>query len=450
MSFLCPTPARRRRRRAIRRSPRIGRGARGDAARACVQRTVSASSIHWVRVLVVGGNSDSRGVYGGAEYGSQNSTLHFLARERMRERMREVRQARRVTSTAPAADDWWSHASEHVKQLVDALGGIAVISVDEFHRVVRVAFARTAAAGVVRPAHSLSPSSRATVARLASAANVSLRRACWQPGVFARVPRMGATRGTRRDRSTSEALVVKFRRIFVLDLGTGTSPLSDYVTSEKLDDVWVVITVDKDPKRKPSVCEDILEWPRWLAALERRVKKDFKEFKGWDWIHFSPCCREFSSSKTVGERDIDGALLLVHAGLSLISSRAPRLWTMESSAHGAHALQTHACMRALDDVMLPHAIHFCQSLGLGNWKPGRWWTSMPGAHVAPLLVLTCTRELQCAYCATFGKHRLTSQGGKSATGALGMTLDDRMRFPPYLVHTLFVCVANFLRCNSSN
>ena len=297
-----------------------------------------------------------------------------------------------------------------------------------------------------RPSHWLSASSRATVARLASAANVSLRHARWQPGVLGRVPRVSPREPGRACVKTSHALVSVFPKIFVLDLGTGTSPLSDYVKSEKLESVWVVITVDKDPKRKPSVCENIFRWPHWLASLERRTCHEHSSFTGWDWIHFSPDCREFSSSKTIGDRDIDGALLLVHAGLALIASRRPRVWTVESSAHGPCALQAQPCMRALDDVMLPHAIHFCQSLGLGNWKPGRWWTNMPFESIEPLLSLTCTNAMRCCFCATFGKHRLTSQGGKSATGALGMTLDDRMRFPPFLVHTLFVCVANFLRC----
>ena len=242
-----------------------------------------------------------------------------------------------------------------------------------------------------------------------------------------------------------------FEKIFVLDLCTGTSPLRDYVKSEKLDGMWVVITVDKDAKRNASVCDDIFNWPSWLPELEDRMRREHACFKGWDWIHFSPCCTEFSSSKTKGVRDIDGGLLLVHAGLALITSRSPRLWTMESSSHGGHALEKQACVKqALNaDFMLATPVHFCQSLGLGNWKPGRWWTSMPKSAREPLLALTCSGSTLCAYCATFGKHRLTSQGGKSATGALGMTLDDRMRFPPYLVHTLFVCVANFLRCNSS-
>ena len=347
---------------------------------------------------------------------------------------------------APAADDWWSHTSAHVKQLVAALGGLAVISVDEFHHVVRVAFQRTSDEGVRRPSHWLSASSRATVARLASAANVSLRHARWQPGVLGRVPRVSPREPGRACVKTSHALVSVFPKIFVLDLGTGTSPLSDYVKSEKLESVWVVITVDKDPKRKPSVCENIFNWPHWLESLERRTRHEHSSFTGWDWIHFSPDCREFSSSKTIGDRDIDGALLLVHAGLALIASRRPRVWTVESSAYGPCALQAQPCMRELDDVMLPHAIHFCQSLGLGNWKSGRWWTNMPFECVEPLLSLTCANATRCCFCATFGKHRLTSQGGKSATGALGMTLDDRMRFPPFLAHTLFVCVANFLRC----
>ena len=289
---------------------------------------------------------------------------------------------------------------------------------DEFHHVVRVAFQRASDDGIRRPSHWLSASSRATVARLASAANVSLRHARWQPGVLGRVPRVAASEPGRACVKTCTALVSVFPKIFVLDLGTGTSPLSDYVKSEKLESVWVVITVDKDPKRKPSVCENIFRWPHWLASLERRTCHEHSSFTGWDWIHFSPDCREFSSSKTIGDRDIDGALLLVHAGLALIASRRPRVWTVESSAHGPCALQAQPCMRALDDVMLPHAIHFCQSLGLGNWKPGRWWTNMPFESVEPLLSLTCTNAMRCCFCATFGKHRLTSQGGKSATGAL--------------------------------
>ena len=65
--------ARRRRRRGSRRSRHIGRLTRSTAPRACVRRTVSASSIRQVDVLVTCAASDSRGFRGGAECGKRAS-----------------------------------------------------------------------------------------------------------------------------------------------------------------------------------------------------------------------------------------------------------------------------------------------------------------------------------------------------------------------------------------
>ena len=111
------------------------------------------------------------------------------------------------------------HTSAHVKQLVDALGGVAVISSTSFITSYECVPTR-AQTWHRRPSHWLSASSRATVARLASAANVSLRHARWQPGMLGRVPRVAASEPGRACVKTCTALVSVFPKIFVLDLGT--------------------------------------------------------------------------------------------------------------------------------------------------------------------------------------------------------------------------------------
>ena len=180
------------------------------------------------------------------------------------------------------------------------------------------------------------------------------------------MPQVAASEPGRACVKTSTALVSVFPKFFVLDLGTGTSPPPDYVKSEKLDSVWVVITVDKDPKRKPSVCENIFRWPHWLASLERHTRHEHSSFTGWDWIHFSPDCREFSSSKIIGDRDIDGGAV-ARARRPRVDRESPPASVGRSSRAPTDRARSRAqpCMRELDDVMLLHAIHFCQSLGLG-------------------------------------------------------------------------------------
>ena len=127
-------------------TPARGRASRHDMTRSKRRRRLRSSALRVER------HRHSRDGGGGGRGGGGGTSSGFAA---------------------PAADDWWSHTSAHVKQLVAALGGVAVISVDEFHHVVRVAFQRASDEGMRRPSHWLSASSRATVARLASAANVS-------------------------------------------------------------------------------------------------------------------------------------------------------------------------------------------------------------------------------------------------------------------------------------
>ena len=176
------------------------------------------------------------------------------------------------------------------------------------------------------------------------------------------------------------------------------------------------------------------------------MKCKYKNFVRFHWVHWSPECTQLSASNTTGARDIDGAVFLALSGLSLIARLSPIIWTMESSASGAFCLEKQApIMGAFDQFRVDEKVHFCQALGLGNWKPGRWWTNANCTYLFPLRVLQCSGWSKCPYCTTFGGHRLTSQGGKSITGALGMKRDDCMRFPPALVNAWMRIVSTFLK-----
>ena len=229
--------------------------------------------------------------------------------------------------------------------------------------------------------------------------------------------------------------------VFVLELGAGTKPFERAVREHGLEH-FNVISVDLAKTRSPTWCEDITKWRSWLPARLVEMRRRWPSFVTFHYVHFSPECTELAASKTVGKRDIASALMLALHGIALITELAPPVWTIESSGSGAHRLAFHSVMKGLARDKLPMQIHFCKFGGLGNFKPGDWWTNLPDRFTECFNNFTCRHD--CAASMQTGRHPLTSQSGRSQYGTPGMRRDDLMAFPVLLPQTWLTVMQKFL------
>lgn len=247
------------------------------------------------------------------------------------------------------------------------------------------------------------------------------------------VPDIADARGLRRDVT-----------IFILDLCSGTKTYERAVRRFHLDadDAFVVISIDWDEKTNPTFVRDVTKWRDWYPQLQEWMSSTYPGFAGFHHVHFSGECTELCATKEGHERDTAKALWLILCGASLITQISPPVWTMESSAWGAHHLATHDVMKPLAPRKIPELIHFCKAGGLGNLKPGAWWTNMSDDCVEHILSFQCKGEHKCLFKWCFGGHYYVSQRGGHirAGGRLkgqyqpGMARNDYMGIPVMIAY----------------
>ena len=357
-----------------------------------------------------------------------------------------------------ATNAWWQRFISLVAAYVAALGGKDLVTVHDFRLAARAAFTCVNSTQATKAGcpDGVEPNSQKTLRRLTHALGLNLQSAWRRAGICERVPQcardivLPESASRRNIPGVSRTLQELYQFIFVLDLGTGTSPWTDYVNLGALGEVWIFVTVDNEPKRRATFTRDVTRWPEWIDDVLQYMRETYGEhFHGFHWVHWSPECTKIAASNTRGDKDEDGAVMLALAGLALVAHIAPIMWTMESSSSGKVCLEKQKpIMEAFEQFRVDEKVHFCQSLGLGNWKPGRWWTNVDQSFLFPLSVLKCVGWAKCPHCTTFGGHKFTSQGGRSVTGALGMKRDDVMRFPPGLVHAWLRVSCTFLKARA--
>ena len=378
------------------------------------------------------------------------------------------RNARRKSRTNPRLEWWWKEMIKMFRAAIVALYGdiataVLVAATQDVLRVVRLAareFERDHgdAERTARPPGPRVGTNLRSAKRLFREIKLNARKSAWRDddwfarqlarqlgGLPSSLPRRTSGFKPVAVRSPENCVFsILRRRIFVFEMGSGNAPFYKYVHSSSqgkhaLSDRVVVITCDKDPSRKAYCQKDYIYYRSWMPAFLEQVRRDYPDFQGFDYVHWSPECTELSAAKTTADRDLDTALHMVQSGLSLVTYLNPRVWTIECSSAGPHALHLQACMRALGHFRLggadaPASCTFCKNGGRqGIMKPGSWWTNIPGRYLEELRRSLCCAGNQCIWSLLFGEHGATAQSGPDANGKTGTPRDKAMEFPELLV-----------------
>ena len=138
---------------------------------------------------------------------------------------------------------------------------------------------------------------------------------------------------------------------------------------------YEVVTLDSDPRREPTICEDILEW-------------DYKVFPP-GYFHIvaaSPPCTEYSCAKTTARRELAKADAIVARTLEIIRYLAPERWWLETPRTGILARRERMQQYPYVDV------DYCQFEKCGYQKPTRFFGSrhLNGLHSVLCDRVTCS------------------------------------------------------------
>jgi transposase InsO family protein len=208
------------------------------------------------------------------------------------------------------------------------------------------------------------------------------------------------------------------RKIRVLELCSGTSPVSRLVNELNLSHLFEVISVDTDPKRNPSILDDIKNWQIWST------KHDVKEI---DIISATPDCRSHSMANNFAtEDDLMMSRQNCECIFAIISHLKPSFWWIENPASGPRALHKMEWMQHLKNQR--YETTYC-SYGFPYKKLTSIWTSSPIDNLPHCDTTPCLAKQ------TTGQHWKTAQAGPS-NGIPGTPRDTSMMNPLPLVARL--------------
>jgi hypothetical protein len=145
---------------------------------------------------------------------------------------------------------------------------------------------------------------------------------------------------------------------------------------------YEVVSLDVDPRAKPTICVDVLEWVCPYPPGH------------FDVIHASPPCTEFSQAKTRGARDLETADAIARRTLELIRYLKPRVFFIENP--GSSLLRRRPFMQGLPFVL----VDYC-CFGAPYRKRTCIWTD------APLPSTLCAGSACPAM--EGGRHKTTAQ-----------------------------------------
>jgi hypothetical protein len=121
---------------------------------------------------------------------------------------------------------------------------------------------------------------------------------------------------------------------------------------------YEVVSLDINPRAKPTICADVLTWVCPYAPGH------------FDVIHASPPCTEYSKCKTVGARDLETADAIAARTLELIRHLKPRVFFIENP--GSSLLRKRPFMEGLPFVL----VDYC-CFGAPYRKRTCIWTEAP-------------------------------------------------------------------------
>ena len=149
----------------------------------------------------------------------------------------------------------------------------------------------------------------------------------------------------------------KARMPRLLELFSGTGSIGRAFEAEG----WEVVSVDLDPKFRPTVCCDVMQL-------------DEHSLGSFDMVWSSPVCTEYSRALSRRPRDLAAGDRLVLRTLEIIGALRPRFWAMENPQTGL--LKTRAFMQGL-----PYSdVCYCK-YGFKYKKATRIWHNLPSAAV---------------------------------------------------------------------
>ena len=140
-----------------------------------------------------------------------------------------------------------------------------------------------------------------------------------------------------------------------LDLFSGTGSVAKALQEKGFE----VVTVDFNPRNKPSITVDIAVWQYWKVFQPQY----------FDVIACCPPCTEFSRAMTSRPRDFARADRMVKTSLEIIDYLQPDFWFLENPRHGE--LRDREYMRDIPYI----DVDYCQFSDWGYQKPTRIWGS---------------------------------------------------------------------------
>ena len=141
-----------------------------------------------------------------------------------------------------------------------------------------------------------------------------------------------------------------------------------------VDQGWEVVTIDNNPRFRPTICEDILEW-------------NYHEFlpKFFNVVVSSPLCQDFSIANKHKPKGFHAGDCHVLQTLRIIEYFQPTVWLLENPRSGD--LVNRPYMR-----QIPYAdFDYCEFSAWGYKKPTRMWGS---PQILNVKSVTCTGACQ--------------------------------------------------------